>query len=365
MRISSLMPQARADLAALVACHSVADPRRYPVSECLKAAQLVIDRFSDVGLLDTRLEPTSDGYPAVYGHIPAPPGRPTVLLYCHYDVQPPLDPTGTEWHSPPFTLTERNGRWYGRGSADCKGNIVAHLIALRALGRDLGVGIKLIAEGCEELGHGGIEGFVRAHADLLRADAIIIADTGNFSVGVPTLTTSLRGLTEVIVSVSTLESALHSGMFGGPAPDALMAVIKMLATLRDAKGNTAIQGLDAAPPWHGVAYPPSVFRTDARVLDGVDLLGDGPVEEMLWSRPAVTVLGIDCPPVVGSAGAIPAHARARISLRVPAGIDAERARDALIEHLRAVAPWNSRVEIEPNQPDNRSVHALTARPTWP
>ncbi len=347
MRISSLMPQARADLAALVACHSVADPRQYPVSECLKAAQLVIDRFSDVGLLDTRLEPTSDGYPAVYGHIPAPPGRPTVLLYCHYDVQPPLDPTGTEWHSPPFTLTERNGRWYGRGSADCKGNIVAHLIALRALGRDLGVGIKLIAEGCEELGHGGIEGFVRAHADLLRADAIIIADTGNFSVGVPTLTTSLRGLTEVIVSVSTLESALHSGMFGGPAPDALMAVIKMLATLRDAKGNTAIQGLDAAPPWHGVAYPPSVFRTDARVLDGVDLLGDGPVEEMLWSRPAVTVLGIDCPPVVGSAGAIPAHARARISLRVPAGIDAERARDALIEHLRAVAPWNSRVEIKP------------------
>lgn len=346
-RVSADMPQLHDDLAALVACKSVADPRQYPVSECLKAAQLVIGQFGPAGLQDLRLEQTSDGYPAVYGHIPAPPGAPTVLLYCHYDVQPPLDPTGTEWRSPPFTLTERDGRWYGRGSADCKGNIVAHLAALRALGGEIPVGIKLIVEGSEELGDGGLEAFVRAHPDLLRADAIVVADSGNFSVGVPTLTTTLRGLAAVVISVSTLEGALHSGSFGGPAPDALMALIRMLATLRDADGNTTIDGLESVPKWEGIQYPVSAFRADAHVLDGVDLLGDGSVEEMLWSQPAVTVLGIDCPPVVGSAAAVPAHARARVSLRVPPGIDADRARDTLGAHLRAVAPWNVKVEIEP------------------
>ena len=320
-RVTSLMPQAHSDLAALVACQSVADPRQFPASECLKAAQIVIDAFKKVGLHDTRLEQTPDGHPAVYGHIPAPNGAPTVLLYCHYDVQPPLDPTGKAWKSPPFKLTERDGRWYGRGAADCKGNIVVHLTALRALQGDLPVGIKLIAEGSEEQGTGGLEAYVPPHADLLNADAIIVADTGNFALGVPTLTTALRGLTNVVVTVSTLDNAMHSGMFGGPAPDALLALIRMLATLRDAHGNTTIHGLEADGKWQGVEYPPEQFRTDAHVLDGVDLLGDGGVEEMLWSRPAVTVLGIDCPPVVGSSASIPPQARARVSLRLPPGIE--------------------------------------------
>lgn len=345
-RISSLMPEAHKDLAALVACQSVADPRQFPASECLKAAHLVIEMFSNVGLQDVRLEQTPDGHPAVYGQIPPPDGAPTVLLYCHYDVQPPLDPTGTAWKSPPFTLTERDGRWYGRGSADCKGNIVVHLTALRALQGNLPVGVKLIAEGSEEQGTGGLEAFVRTHADLLRADAIIVADAGNFAAGVPTLTTTLRGLANVNVTVTTLENAMHSGMFGGPAPDALLALIQMLATMRDARGNTTIQGLRANETWQGVDYPPEQFRADAHVLDGVDLLGDGRVEDMLWSRPAVTVLGIDCPPVVGSAAAVPAQARARVSLRVPPGDDAQRAQDALIAHLRAVTPWHAEVEIE-------------------
>ena len=345
-RVTSLMPQAHSDLAALVACQSVADPRQFPASECLKAAQIVIDAFKKVGLHDTRLEQTPDGHPAVYGHIPAPNGAPTVLLYCHYDVQPPLDPTGKAWKSPPFKLTERDGRWYGRGASDCKGNIVVHLTALRALQGDLPVGIKLIAEGSEEQGTGGLEAYVPPHADLLNADAIIVADTGNFALGVPTLTTALRGLTNVVVTVSTLDNAMHSGMFGGPAPDALLALIRMLATLRDAHGNTTIQGLEAAGKWQGVDYPPEQFRTDAHVLDGVDLLGDGGVEEMLWSRPAVTVLGIDCPPVVGSSASIPPQARARVSLRLPPGMNAEHARDALIAHLRNVTPWHAKVDIE-------------------
>jgi acetylornithine deacetylase/succinyl-diaminopimelate desuccinylase-like protein len=345
-RVSSLMPRARDDLAALVACKSVADPRQYPASECLKAAQLVIDKFTDAGLRDTRLEETSDGHPAVYGQIPAPDGAPTVLLYCHYDVQPPLDPTGEEWKSPPFELTERDGRWYGRGTADCKGNVVMHLTALRALAGELAVGIKLIAEGAEELGGSDMEQFVPEHADLLRAETIVIADAGNFEVGVPTLTTTLRGIANVVVRVSTLDGAMHSGMFGGPAPDALLALIEMLATLRDARGNTTIQGLDCDARWDGVDYPPDQFRADARVLDGVELLGDGRVQDMLWARPAVTVLGVDCPPVVGSTTAVQARASARVSLRVPPGIDSRAAQDALVAHLHAVTPWNARVEIE-------------------
>jgi len=348
--VADLMGQAHDDLAALVACKSVADPRQFPADECLKAAQIVIDRFTQAGLRDVRLEETPDGRPAVFGHRPAPAGAPTVLLYCHYDVQPPLDPTGHAWQTPPFELHERDGRWYGRGAADCKGNIVAHLTALRALGDELPVGVKLIAEGSEEQGTAGLERFVPAHADLLRADAILVADVGNFAVGVPTLTTALRGYAEVIVTVSTLETPMHSGMFGGPAPDALLALISMLATLRDARGNTTIAGLAADGKWQGVDYPGDLFRADAHVLDGVDLLGDGSVSDLLWARPAVNVLGIDCPPVIGSAPAVSAQARALVSLRVPPGLDAKRAQDALVEHLRSVAPWHVKVEIEPETP---------------
>jgi len=362
-RISAEMPRAQEDLKALVACRSVADPRQFPAEECLKAAELVIEGFSEAGMRDVRLEPTPDGHPAVYGHIPAPDGAPTVLLYCHYDVQPPLDPTGTAWQSPPFELTERDGRLYGRGAADCKGNIVAHLTALRALGGDLPVGVKLIAEGSEEQGTGGLEAFVPANADLLRADAIIVADTGNFALGVPTLTTTLRGLANVVVTVTTLAAPVHSGMFGGPAPDALLALAQMLASLRDADGNTTIQGLPNDAAWAGVDYPPQQFRADAGVLDGVDLLGGGTVADMLWARPAVTVLGIDCPPVVGSAAAVPAQARARISLRVPPGMDAREAGDALEAHLRAAAPWHARVEIE-READGQPFAARTDGPAY-
>jgi acetylornithine deacetylase/succinyl-diaminopimelate desuccinylase-like protein len=346
-RISSLMPQAQQDLAALVACKSVADRIHFPDSdsECAKAADLVIDAFTKVGLRDVGAQQTPDGHPSVYGHLPAPDGAPTVLLYCHYDVQPPGDEA--KWtKSRPWVLTESDGRWYGRGAADCKGNILVHLTALRALQGDIPVGIKLIAEGSEEQGTGGLEKFVPAHADLLQADAILVADAGNFALGVPTLTTALRGVTNVVVKVTTLGSTMHSGMFGGPAPDALMALIHMLATLRDAHGNTTIRGLPADGRWEGVGYPPEQFRTDAHVLEGVDLLGDGRVEDMLWSRPAVTVVGIECPTVEKSTPSIPAEVRARVSLRVPAGVDAASARGLLEAHLRDVAPWNAKIEIE-------------------
>ncbi|GGX84792.1 dipeptidase [Streptomyces fructofermentans] len=343
--IAGLMERARTDLAELVAIPSVADPRQYPPEECHRAAQWVADAFIGAGLHDVHLAETPDGSHAVIGHRPPPPGAPTVLLYCHYDVQPPLDDDA--WTTPPFTLTERDGRWYGRGTADCKGNIVMHLTALRALGDDLPVGVKFVAEGSEEQGTGGLEQYVVQHPEQFLADALLVCDTGNAEVGTGTATTTLRGLADVVVTVDTLAGEVHSGMFGGPAPDALAALIQMLASLRDPRtGATRIDGIDCEGSWPGVGYDEEQFRTDAGVLDGVRLTGTGTVADRLWARPAVTVLGIDCPPVVGSTAAVPPTARARVSLRVPPGTDAAAAREALTRHLAGAAPWGARVTVE-------------------
>lgn len=343
-RTGELMPRARRDLAELVAFRSVADAAQFPVEECKRAAAWLVDAFADVGLDEVRAIETPDGSKAVFGQRAAPAGSPTVLLYCHYDVQPPGDEA--EWETPAFELTERpDGRWYGRGSADCKGNVVAHLTALRALGEDLPVGLKLIAEGSEEQGTGGLERLIEREPELLAADAIVIGDTGNF-VGLPTLTTALRGVANLVVTVRTLRGALHSGVFGGPAPDALGALIGMLSGLRDEQGNTTVSGLGDPLPWTGIDYPPERFRQDAGVREGVGLTGTGSVAEMLWARPALTVLGIDAPPVVGSAMAVPAEARARVSLRVPPGIGGEDAAQALRAQLERAAPWGAEVEIE-------------------
>ncbi|MEU6163047.1 dipeptidase [Streptomyces tanashiensis] len=348
-RVRALMPRAKEDLTALVAMRSVADPRQFPPEECAETADFLVRAFAEAGLRDMRRVTTPDGTDAVVGHAPGPEGAPTVLLYCHYDVQPPLDDAA--WRTPPFELTERDGRWYGRGSADCKGNIAMHLTALRALGgpegRGFPVNIKFVAEGSEEQGTGGLEQLVPLQPDLFAADTLLVCDTGNFALGLPTATTSLRGLTNVVVTVSTLKGEMHSGMFGGPAPDALAALVRILDSLRDQHGNTAVKGLAGDGVWDGVDYPVEQFRTDVGVLDGVSLVGTGSVADELWARPAVTVLGIDCPPVVGSSAAIQAKVRARVSLRVPPGIDSDDALRALTDHLTSAAPWGARVEVEP------------------
>jgi acetylornithine deacetylase/succinyl-diaminopimelate desuccinylase-like protein len=344
-RISELMPQARQELAELVALRSVADPRQFPAEECQRTADWVRSKFTELGFTDAHLEETADGSMAVVGsRAGTNPDAPTVLLYAHYDVQPPLDQAA--WHTPPFRLTEVDGRWYGRGTADCKGNIIMQLTALRALGPDIPVNLKLVVEGSEEQGTGGLEAFVPTHADLLAANTILICDTGNAAVGHPAATVSLRGMINVVVTIDALATEVHSGMFGGPAPDALAALVAMLATLRDDKGNTTIKGLDNTRTWPGATYPPEQFTEDAGLIEGTSLLGDGTVSDMLWSRPALTILGIDCPPVIGSAAAISPRAAARLNLRIPPGTPPEAAQQALIDHLHAAAPWGVRVTVE-------------------
>ncbi|MDX2920242.1 dipeptidase [Streptomyces sp. NE06-03C] len=344
--VASLMPRAREELAELVAFQSVADPAVFPRSECERAANWVADALRAEGFTDVALLDTPDGTQSVYGHLPGPAGAPTVLLYAHYDVQPPLDESA--WISPPFELTERDGRWYGRGAADCKGGFIMHLLALRALKADGGVpvSVKVIAEGSEEQGTGGLERYAEAHPELLRADTIVIGDTGNFRVGLPTVTATLRGMTMLRVQLDTLEGNLHSGQFGGAAPDALAAMIQLLASLRAEDGTTTVDGLTGDADWDGIQYPEAEFRQDAKVLDGVGLIGTGTVADRIWARPAVTVIGIDCPPVVGATPSVQASARAQISLRVPPGHDAAEATKLLTAHLESRAPWGARVKVE-------------------
>lgn len=344
--VASLMPRARAELAELVAFRSVADPAQFPRSECEAAAAWVADALRSEGFQDVEALDTPDGTQSVYGFLPGPEGAPTVLLYAHYDVQPPLDESA--WASPPFELTERDGRWYGRGAADCKGGFVMHLLALRALKAAGGVpvGVKVIVEGSEEQGTGGLERYAEEHPELLAADTIVIGDTGNFRVGLPTVTATLRGMTMLRVQVDTLEGNLHSGQFGGAAPDALAALIQLLASLRSEDGSTTVDGLAADADWDGLAYPEADFRKDAKVLDGVGLIGRGTVADRVWARPAVTVIGIDCPPVVGATPSLQASARAQISLRVPPGQDAAEATKLLTAHIEAHTPWGARVGVE-------------------
>ncbi|MFD3478453.1 dipeptidase [Streptomyces sp. NPDC058695] len=345
--VASLMPGARTELAELVAFKSVADFDQFPKSESEGAANWVADALRAEGFQDVALLDTPDGTQSVYGFLPGPEGAPTVLLYAHYDVQPPLDESA--WVTPPFELTEReDGRWYGRGAADCKGGVLMHLLAVRALKANGGVpvNVKVIAEGSEEQGTGGLERYAEQHPELLKADTIVIGDAGNFRVGLPTATSTLRGMTLVRVQVDTLGGNLHSGQFGGAAPDALAALVRVLDSLRAEDGSTTVDGLAGDAAWDGLQYDEGQFRKDAKVIDGVELIGSGTVADRIWARPAVTVLGIDCPPVVGATPSVQAGARALISLRVPPGIDAVEATKLLVAHIESHTPWGARVQVE-------------------
>ena len=364
-QVAALMPRALDDLAALVAMPSVADERIVPRAECDRAAEWVAAAFRAEGIADARPELTPDGSSTVVGYRPGPPGAPTVLLYSHFDVQPPM--RDDAWTSPPFTLTERDGRLFGRGAADSKGNSVAHLTALRALralaGDDLPVGVRLAIEGSEEQGAGGLDELVVARPELFAADVVLIADAGNIALGVPTLTVALRGAADLVVHVETMTGVLHSGQFGGAAPDALAALIALLAGLRDERGELTVPGIDTAGTWPGAGYDEAQFVADAGVLPGVELIGTGSVADRLWARPTLTVLGIDAPPVVGSTAAIQPRASARLNLRIPPGMDGDAARDALADHLRAAAPWGAHVTVE-TSPVGAAFAARTDTPAF-
>ena len=347
--VKSGMPRAWDELAGLVALRSVANPAIEPVSECRAAASMVAGLFTGVGVEGVAELETPDGSLAVVGRSAGPQGSPRVVLYSHYDVVPAGDPEG--WDTDPWVLTAHDGRWHGRGAADCKGNLVAMLLALRSLREVLGewpVEVAVVCEGSEEQSSGGMEQLARSRPDLVACDAFVLADTGNVALGQPTLTTSLRGTGSVLVTVRTMGHAAHSGMYGGAAPDALQALLMALGSLRDETGETTIDGLDHDGVWDGAAFEPERFREDAGLLDGVEpLTGSATIADRLWARPAATVLAIDCPPIAQVTAAAQGEARAVVNLRVPAGVDAMGAQELLIAHLRAHTPFGAQVDVRP------------------
>jgi len=340
--VRSQQPQVRADLAALVAIESVsADPGR--VDSVHRSAEAVAALLTDAGCPDVRVV-AADGMPAVIGRYPAPAGRPTVCLYAHHDVQPEGDPT--TWLTAPFAATERGERLHGRGTADDKGGFAVHLAALRAFDGHPPVGVTVLVEGEEEIGSPSLERLLAAEHDALAADVFVIADSVNWDVGTPAFTTSLRGLADCVVTVSTLDHAVHSGSFGGPVPDALTALCRLLATLHDERGDVAVAGLGVAEP-PGLDYPEERLRAEAGLLDGVEWIGTGSLVERLWCKPAIAVIALSTTPVDRASNTLIPSASAKISLRVAPGDDADAALGHLERHLQEHAPWGAHVRVEP------------------
>ncbi|WP_414653079.1 M20/M25/M40 family metallo-hydrolase [Gaiella sp.] len=338
------MPQLKEELAALVAIPSISEwgfPE-HTRAALLEAHQAVVDLLRDAGVQSfTSLELPGTA-PVITGEIPGPEGAPTVLLYSHYDVVP----AGEEalWTSPPFEATERDGAIYGRGTADTKANILVHVGALRAWGGRPPVGIKLLIEGQEEVGSPLEEGYPSEHPEHFRADAIIVADGGSIRAGQPSLTVSLRGDARITVEVRTLASNKHSGQYGGAAPDALVVLLRALASLHDEHGDLAVEGL-RREEWSGESYTDEEFRALAEIEPGLPIVGTGSVGSRIWTGPSITVLGIDCPAVEGAAAAVQSHARASLNVRVHPQQSAKEAQEAVMRHLQEQRPFGVALEV--------------------
>jgi acetylornithine deacetylase/succinyl-diaminopimelate desuccinylase-like protein len=339
--LDRVLPEARAGLERLVRIPSVsADPSAGP--HLRASADEVAVQLRSAGLDRVEVLAAAGGHPAVVGHRPAPPGAPTVLLYAHHDVQPPGDLA--QWDSEPFDPVERDRRLYGRGAADDKAGVVLHCTAVRALGDRLGVGVTVLVEGEEEIGSPTLPDLLAAHRDRFAADVVVLADSTNWRIGVPALTTTLRGGANAVVEVRTLRHAVHNGVYGGPVPDALTALCRLLATLHDENGDVAVDGLTRAV-MDPLDLTEDRLRADAGVLDGVSLLGTGHLTSRLWGGPAVSVVGIDAPGADDAAMTLLPSARAKVTLRVGPGDDATAAADALAAHLRRHAPWGAAVSV--------------------
>jgi len=336
------MPRLKELLATLVRMKSVSADG-YDAAGVREAGDTIVSMLEAAGFDKSQLLESSSGHPAVFAEIPGPQGAPTVLLYAHYDVQPP-GPI-EEWETGPFDPVEKNGRLYGRGAADNKAGIVMHLGAIAAHGDGLPVGIKLFFEGEEEAGSEGLPEILEKHSDLLDPDVIVIGDGANWEVGTPAFISSLRGIVGVKLELRTLESAVHSGQYGGVVPDALTALCRLLATLHDDAGNVAIEGLVSNEIEDSLDVPEHMARTQTGAVEGLELIGEGSIASRLWTKPAISVLAIDAPPVAEAIGQLVPVARAKVSMRIPPGQDTKAALDALKAHLVANVPWGARLEF--------------------
>ena len=338
-RVQDMMPQVLRDLENLIRYPSISFPG-FPAAPMDEMATETMELLRRYGLDDVHLIDIPGGYPAVYGEIPAAPGAPVVLCYAHYDVQPARK---EGWTGDPWSPEYRGGRLHGRGAADDKAGILMIAASLSLLQKNAGVRVKVFIEGGEE-GGPDLSPFIAEHPELFSCNLFLIDDIGSLLAGEPAISTSLRGEAACRVAVSTLQQGVHSGTFGGAAPDALMALIHILSNLLDAEGNPAVSGLTSFPEDKD-AYPVELFRRTAGVLDGVDLWGMGPISSRLWCQPSVNVIGIDAPPTAGATNALIPKASAIVSLRIPPGADPDHELNLLMTHLRKHTPWHVRVDM--------------------
>ena len=347
------LPATIADLGALVRIPSVSWDAFDP-EHVRRSAEAVAALVEGTGLFDevtVSRAPIGEGgplgQPAVLARRPAREGKPTVLLYAHHDVQPQGD--DADWDTPPFEPTVKGDRLYGRGASDDKAGVMTHVAALRAvhevLGDDLGVGVSLFIEGEEEFGSRSFADFLVQHEDELRADVIVVADSDNWSTTVPAITVGLRGNVTFRLTVRTLAHASHSGMLGGAVPDAMLAMVKLLATLHDDDGSVAVAGLTSREADHP-EQSEQQLRDESGLLEGVTPIGRGPILSRVWSQPSITVTGIDAPSVANASNTLSPEVSVRISARIAPGQTAEDAYAALDAHLRAHAPFGAHVQID-------------------
>jgi cysteinylglycine-S-conjugate dipeptidase len=360
--VGALVPRLKDELARLVAIPSISawdfpEETRPALVECYDA---LLPLFRDAGVGNLGALELPNTAPILTGEIEGPAGAPTVLLYGHYDVVPAGDEES--WTSPPFEASERDGAIYGRGAADSKANILVHVGALRAWGGKPPVGVKILIEGQEEVGSSLEEGFPSEHPEHFQADAILVADGGSIRAGQPSLTVSLRGDARITAEVRTLASNKHAGQYGGAAPDALIVLLRALASLWHENGDVAVAGL-RREEWSGESYTEDEFRKLAELEPGMPIVGTGGIGSKIWSGPGITVLGIDCPAVDGAAAAVQAHARAVLNVRVHPEQPAAEAQAAVMRHLEEQSPFGVPLELTAGATGD-GFRARSSGPAW-